>query len=83
MDCLLWTWRLICSHIYTLPQDPSKMHISTKQCPVLMRSNLHELFPAPEVFNKGPLTMVTLTCRHTDNGTHVELGAKSVSSTRP
>lgn len=53
------------------------MHIATKQCPVLLRSNLHELFPAPEVYNKGPLTMVTLTSRQLDCVLS-ESGAKTV-----
>lgn len=61
------------------------MHITAKQCPVLMRSTLHELFPAPEVFNKGPLTMVTLTCRQRDptrstSNYQAESDAKAVCS---
>lgn len=63
------------------------MHITAKQCPVLLRSNLHELFPAPEVYNKGPLTMVTLTCRKrataggpVGTNAQTESDAKAVSS---
>lgn len=50
-----------------------------------MRNNLHELFPAPEVYNKGPLTMVTLTSRRqttqtatSDGGVLDEAAAKTV-----
>lgn len=52
------------------------MQISSKQCPVLLRSSLHELFPAPEVYNKGTLTLITLSHK---SGTQVENGAKNVS----
>lgn len=60
-------------------QDPRKLHISAKQCPVLLRTSLHELFPAPEVYNKGPLTMVTLTSRSADGFSMTETDAKKVS----
>lgn len=29
--------------------DPNKLHISSTQCPVLLKKSLVELFPAPEV----------------------------------
>lgn len=42
---------------------------------MLIRNNLHELFPAPEVFNKGLLTLITLSYK---DDTENEQGAKNV-----
>lgn len=42
--------------------DMSKLHITTKKCPLLLRKNLHELFPAPEVITENEkLTLITLS----------------------
>lgn len=56
------------------------MQIQTSECPVLLRDKLHELFPAPEVFNKGQLTMATLSYKP---DAEVESGAKNVSEANP
>lgn len=53
-----------------------KLQIDSKPCPLLLRTNLHELFPAPEVYNKGPMTLITL---YHKSGTQVENGAKNVT----
>lgn len=52
----------------------SKLHISTKLCPILIRKNLHELFPAPEVISSNTLTLITLLTYHFET----EDGAKRV-----
>lgn len=42
--------------------DKKKLHISTQKCPLLLRKNLHELFPAPEVITESEkLTLITLS----------------------
>lgn len=42
--------------------DKNKLHIETKKCPILLRKNLHELFPAPEVITESEkLTLITLS----------------------
>lgn len=39
-----------------------KLKISTQKCPILLRKNLHELFPAPEVIAENEkLTLITLS----------------------
>lgn len=40
--------------------DPNKLHISSTQCPVLLKKSLVELFPAPEVVGPEPLTIISL-----------------------
>lgn len=43
-------------------KDKKRLHISTKKCPILLRKNLHELFPAPEVIAENEkLTLITLS----------------------
>lgn len=42
---------------------------------MLLRNNLHELFPAPEVFNKGHITLITLSY---NVKSEEEKGAKNV-----
>lgn len=43
-------------------KDKTKLHIETKKCPLLLRKNLHELFPAPEVIAENDkLTLITLS----------------------
>lgn len=43
-------------------KDKSKLHISAQKCPLLLRKNLHELFPAPEVLTESEkLTLLTLS----------------------
>lgn len=43
-------------------KDKSKLHISFTKCPVLIRKNLNEMFPAPEVVNENtPLSLITLS----------------------
>lgn len=56
------------------------MQIKSSECPVLLRDKLHELFPAPEVYNKGQLTMVTLSYKQ---NAEVESGAKNVRGKNP
>ena len=42
--------------------DKNKLHITTQKCPMLIRKNLHELFPAPEVLTENDkLTLITLS----------------------
>jgi hypothetical protein len=42
--------------------DNKKLHIATKKCPMLLRKNLHEMFPAPEVIAENDkLTLITLS----------------------
>jgi len=42
--------------------DKQKLHITAKKCPLLLRKNLHELFPAPEVISENEkLTLITLS----------------------
>lgn len=42
--------------------DKKKLHISTLRCPLLLRRNLHEIFPAPEVIaDNEKLTLITLS----------------------
>lgn len=42
--------------------DNNKLHITTQKCPLLLRKNLHELFPAPEVITENEkLTLITLS----------------------
>lgn len=42
--------------------DNNKLHIATQKCPLLLRKNLHELFPAPEVITENEkLTLITLS----------------------
>jgi hypothetical protein len=42
--------------------DKKKLHITTQKCPMLLRKNLHELFPAPEVITENEkLTLITLS----------------------
>lgn len=58
-------------------QDEKKLHVASQECPVLLRKNLHELFPAPEVVAPNSnLTMITLSSQL---GIESELGAKNVS----
>lgn len=57
-------------------KDKCKLHISSQECPMLLRKNLHELFPAPEVVANANLTMITLSSQL---GYESELGAKNVS----
>lgn len=43
-------------------KDGKKLHIATQRCPLLLRKNLHELFPAPEVITENEkLTLITLS----------------------
>lgn len=59
-----------------------KLHIRCRSCPQLLRENLHEIFPAPEVATKSsPLTLIELTYpRETgQTDTETEKGAKLVS----
>jgi Methylmalonic aciduria and homocystinuria type D protein len=43
-------------------EDKKKLHISTQKCPMLLRKNLHEMFPAPEVLTENDkLTLITLS----------------------
>lgn len=43
-------------------KDSKKLHIATQKCPILLRKNLHELFPAPEVVTESEkLTLITLS----------------------
>lgn len=43
-------------------EDLKKLHIATKKCPVLLRRNLHEMFPAPEVIAENDkITLITLS----------------------
>lgn len=43
-------------------KDKNKLHVTTQKCPLLLRKNLHELFPAPEVLSENDkLTLVTLS----------------------
>lgn len=42
--------------------DESKLHVVTKKCPMLLRKNLHELFPVPEVITDNEkLSLITLS----------------------
>lgn len=42
--------------------DDSKLHVVTKKCPMLLRKNLHELFPVPEVITDNEkLSLITLS----------------------
>lgn len=43
-------------------KDKTKLHVATQKCPLLLRKNLHELFPAPEVVSENEkLTLITLS----------------------
>lgn len=57
-------------------KDECKLHVSSQECPTLLRKNLHELFPAPEVVANSNLTMITLSSQL---GNESEIGAKNVS----
>lgn len=42
-------------------EDSRKLHIKAQKCPMLLRKNLHEMFPAPEVIAENDkLTLITL-----------------------
>lgn len=58
-------------------QSRDKLHISSQECPQLLRENLPEVFPAPEVASKTtPLTMIGLASA---NKLESEKAAKIVS----
>lgn len=40
--------------------EADKLHMKSKECPQLIRSSLHEMFPAPEVVAPTRLTMIEL-----------------------
>jgi hypothetical protein len=47
-------------------KDKSKLHISLKKCPVLIRKSLAEMFPAPEVVDENvALSLIILTQKST------------------
>lgn len=57
-----------------------KLHIRSRACPQLLRENLHEIFPAPEVVTpSSPLTLIELTYSKTNTSDmETERGAKLV-----
>lgn len=57
-------------------KDFAKLHLKTSECPVLLRKNLHELFPAPEVVSNNNLTLITLSSPTIDA---IEDDARNVS----
>lgn len=57
-----------------------KLRINSRDCPQLLRENLHEIFPAPEVATQSaPLTMIELSYA---KELETERGAKIVSDCR-
>lgn len=67
-------------------KDKKKLHITTQKCPLLLRKNLHELFPAPEVITESEkLTLITLSqaelsCEHERSAINFVLAAKEICS---
>jgi len=69
-------------------KDNSKLHIATQKCPLLIRKNLHELFPAPEVITESEkLTLITLSQavveqskEHEKAAIHFVLAAREICS---
>ncbi|KAG5682366.1 hypothetical protein PVAND_011722 [Polypedilum vanderplanki] len=41
-------------------KDKYKLHISFQKCPVLIRNNIHEIFPAPELMSDGGRSQLSL-----------------------
>lgn len=41
-------------------KNPKKLWISSKSCPILVKSTLVEIFPVPEVITNEPLTIISL-----------------------
>lgn len=62
-----------------------KLGLQSRECPQLLRENLQEIFPAPEVATKSsPLTLIELTYAKASEGNKAvdldtEKGAKLVS----
>lgn len=64
-------------------KDKKKLHISTKKCPILLRKNLHELFPAPEVITENNnLTLITLSQTSNVNDHHEQAAKYFVIAAR-
>lgn len=62
--------------------DKRKLQITTQKCPVLMRKNLHELFPAPEVIAENDkLTLITLS-QGSAGGDHEKTAIEFVHAAR-
>lgn len=67
-------------------KDNNKLHIVAQKCPILLRKNLHELFPAPEVITDSEkLTLLTLsqpviaqTTDHEKAAIHFVLAAREI-----
>lgn len=60
-----------------------RLHIRSRSCPQLLRENLPEIFPAPEVATKSaPLTMIELSYpkQKSLNDQETEKGARLVGS---
>lgn len=60
-----------------------KLHIRSRDCPQLLRENLQEIFPSPEVATpSSPLTLIELTYAKTNRSDmETERGAKLVIAT--
>jgi hypothetical protein len=64
-------------------EDFKKLHITTQKCPMLLRKNLHEMFPAPEVMTENDkLTLITLSQASVASMDHEKAAIKFVLAAR-
>lgn len=64
-------------------KDKKRLQISTQKCPILMRKNLHELFPAPEVIAENDkITLITLSQGTSASGDHERTAIQFVHAAR-
>lgn len=63
-------------------KDKKRLHISTKKCPLLIRKNLHEMFPSPEVITENNnLSLITLS-QGTENIDHEQAAINYILSAK-